>query len=136
MTQLKSKKKLLIIEDDPANLKFLQMYLNRYFEVTICDSDTAFYEKIENEIYDLILMDISIRGEKNGLELTRELKSDPKYSLIPVICYTAHALQKDRINAMDAGCDLFLNKPVNNAYLVRELKKFLDKRDLAIDNDS
>lgn len=133
MNQTKSKKKLLIIEDDPANLKFLQMYLNRYFDVTICDSDTSFYEKIENEIYDLILMDISIRGEKNGLELTKELKRDPKFSSIPVVCYTAHALQIDRINAKNAGCDLFLNKPVNNAYLVRELKKFLEESDIDFD---
>ena len=129
MNGIKIKKKLLIIEDDPANLKFLEMYLNRYFDVTICDSDTAFYEKIENETYDLILMDISIRGEKNGLELTKELKDNPKFSAVPVVCYTAHALQKDRINAKNAGCDLFLNKPVNNAYLVKELKKFFADND-------
>lgn len=134
MNGIKIKKKLLIIEDDPANLKFLEMYLNRYFDVTICDSDTAFYEKIESEIYDLILMDISIRGEKNGLELTKELKNNPKFSAVPVVCYTAHALQKDRINAKNAGCDLFLNKPVNNAYLVKELKKFFEDNDFDTDS--
>ena len=127
-----SKSKLLIIEDDTANIKFLQAYLKRYFDVSICDSDITFYEKIDNQIFDLILMDISINGGKSGLDLTRELKEDPKYAEIPVVCYTAHALQKDRVNAMNAGCDLFLSKPIDNKTLLGALLQFLDKRKLAL----
>ncbi|OGU59219.1 MAG: hypothetical protein A2V66_11375 [Ignavibacteria bacterium RBG_13_36_8] len=126
MKEKKDKKKLLIIEDDSESLRFLQAYLRRYFEVSTCDSDEAFYEKMERENFDIILMDISIKGKKNGLELTREIKQSPRFTKIPVICYTAHALQKDRVNAIKAGCDLFLSKPIDNKILLNSLFDFLD----------
>lgn len=106
-----TKPKLLITEDDFENQKFLQLFLNRYFIVDVCDSAQTFYELLNKEKYDIILMDISIKGEKNGLELTRELKNDPNHSSIPIICYTAHAFNKDRINALEAGCDIYISKP-------------------------
>lgn len=135
MNQKTSSKKLLIIEDDEQNLKFLVAYLSRYFSITTCDSDIAFYEKIKEDVYNLILMDISIKGVKNGLDLTRELKSNPEYSNIPVIFYTAHALHKDRVNAMEAGCDLFLSKPIDNNTLLNSLLSFLEKRDLSLERN-
>ena len=106
-----TKPRLLITEDDFENQKFLQLFLKRYFSVDVCDSAQTFYELMDKEKYDIILMDISIKGDKNGLELTRELKNDPDHSSIPVICYTAHAFNKDRINALDAGCDVYISKP-------------------------
>ncbi|MFA7227925.1 MAG: response regulator [Melioribacteraceae bacterium] len=105
------KPKLLITEDDLENQKFLQIFLKKYFSVDICDSSDSFYSLMSREKYDIILMDISIKGDKNGLELTKEVKNNPDYSHIPVICYTAHAFNKDRINALDAGCDVYLSKP-------------------------
>jgi DNA-binding response OmpR family regulator len=105
------KPRLLITEDDFENQKFLQLFLKKYFTVDICDSSDSFYQLMNREKYDIILMDISIKGEKNGLELTKEVKNNPDFSHIPVICYTAHAFNKDRINALDAGCDIYLSKP-------------------------
>lgn len=107
------KPKLLITEDDFENQKLLQFFLKKYFSVDICDSSETFYELIKTNKYDLILMDISIKGKKNGLELTKELKNDPDYSTIPIVCYTAHAFYKDRINALDAGCDVYISKPAD-----------------------
>jgi DNA-binding response OmpR family regulator len=106
-----AKPKLLIAEDDLENQKFLQLFLNKYFTVNICDSSITFYELLDKEKFDIILMDISIKGEKNGLQLTKELRESPNYSAIPIICYTAHALNRDRINALEAGCDVYLSKP-------------------------
>lgn len=117
--------KLLIAEDDPENQKFLQIFLERYFSVDICDSSESFYEFISCEKYDVILMDISIRGQKNGLELTKELKENPEYSKIPIVCYTAHAFNTDRINALDAGCDLYLSKPSDIRILLNSLMGFV-----------
>ncbi len=116
-----AKPKLLITEDDFENQKFLQLFLNRYFTVDICDSSLTFYELLSNEKYDIILMDISIKGEKNGLVLTKELKNNPNYSTIPIICYTAHAFNKDRINALEAGCDIYLSKPTDIHTLLNTL---------------
>lgn len=122
------KPKLLITEDDFENQKFLRLFLKRYFIVDVCDSSESFYNLMGREKYDIILMDISIRGDKNGLDLTREMKSNPEYSEIPVVCYTAHAFNKDRINALDAGCDVYLSKPSDIHTLLNTLFDLLKLR--------
>ena len=115
------KPKLLITEDDFENQKFLEMFLRRNFEVEVCDSDQSFYEHLNKIKFDIILMDISLRGNKNGLELTKELRNMPGYEKIPVVCLSAHAFKKDRDNALNAGADAFLTKPVENKLLLNTL---------------
>ncbi len=120
-----TKPRLLITEDDFENRKFLELFLKRYFIVDMCDSSEEFYSLMEKKNYDIILMDISIKGEKNGLELTREIKSDPARRDIPILCYTAHAFNKDRLNALDAGCDFYLSKPADIRTLLNSLAELL-----------
>jgi len=126
------KPRLLITEDDVENQKFLQFFLKRYFYVETCDSSDTFYEKINKNMYDVILMDISIKGNKNGLELTRELKSNPNLSKILVVCYTAHAFNKDRINALDAGCDAYISKPTDVYSLLNSLISLLQTKGIQL----
>ncbi len=115
------KPKLLVTEDDFENQKFLEMFLKRYFDVEICDSEQSFYDHLNKTKFDVILMDISLRGNKNGLELTSELRKMNGYENIPVICLSAHAFKKDRDNALNAGVDVFLTKPVENKVLLNTL---------------
>ncbi|MHB8904926.1 MAG: response regulator [Melioribacteraceae bacterium] len=122
------KPRLLITEDDFENQKFLQLFLKKYFMVDICNSSESFYNLMNREKYDIILMDISIKGDKNGLDLTREMRNNPDFSEIPVVCYTAHAFNKDRINALDAGCDIYLSKPSDIHTLLNALFDLLKLR--------
>jgi len=117
--------KLLIVEDDLENQKFLLYFLKKYFRLEFCDSAEVCYELLYKERSDIILMDISIRGFKNGLVLTKELKSNPLFSNIPVVCYTAHAYNEDRINAIEAGCDAYISKPTNYNILLNTLLKLV-----------
>jgi CheY-like chemotaxis protein len=117
------KYKILIVEDDFENQKFLKIFLSRTFQTNVCDSETTFYQKIEEGDYDIILMDISLKGNKDGLELIREIRKDPKRKDIPVVVLTAHAFQKDRENAFAAGADEFLTKPIMNNELLKAIKK-------------
>ncbi len=123
----KKKPKLLITEDDFENQKFLEMFLKRNFEVEICDSEQSFYDHLGKKKFDIILMDISLRGNKNGLELTKEIKKKPGYEKIPVVCLSAHAFKKDRDNALNAGVDVFLTKPVENKILLNTLMEAVNK---------
>ena len=122
------KPKLLVTEDDFENQKFLEMFLRRNFDVEICDSEQSFYEHLNTTKFDVILMDISLRGNKNGLELTKELRKMPGYEKIPVVCLSAHAFKKDRDNAMNAGVDVFLTKPVENKVLMSTLLDAVTKK--------
>lgn len=131
-----AKPKLLITEDDYENRKFLELFLRRYFQVDVCDSSESFYSLISKHNYDIILMDISIKGGKNGLELTKEMKSNPELSSIPIVCYTAHAFNKDRLNALDAGADAYISKPSDIRVLLNSLIDLLKGKGFDIKDQS
>jgi len=115
------KPKILVVEDDYENQRFLQLFLKKNFIVFACDSEQSFYQYLNSYQINVILMDISLRGEKDGLQLTREIKSNEKFKDIPVVCLTAHAFPQDRENALNAGVDIFFTKPVDNSYLMETL---------------
>jgi len=121
MTDEKRKPKLLIVEDDYENQRFLQIFLKRTFDLDLCDNSEDFYDKINNSKFDIILMDISLRGNKDGLQLTKEIREREDYKDVPVVGLSAHAFQRDKENAQRAGVDVFLTKPVQNDVLYSAL---------------
>jgi len=128
MSDTPTKPKLLVVEDDYENQKFLQIFLKRKFEIDICDSSDTFYEKLKEKKFDIILMDISLRGKKDGLQLTREIREQEEYKNLPVVGLSAHAFQRDKDNAYNAGVDVFLTKPVQNDVLMDTLVKTLESK--------
>ena len=122
------KPRLLIVEDDYENQKFLQIFLKRKFDLQLCDSGDTFYERLSEFEFDIILMDISLRGSKDGLQLTKEIRENEKYKHLPVVGLSAHAFQKDKDNAYKAGVDTFLTKPVQNDVLMDTLLKALEQK--------
>ena len=122
------KPRLLIVEDDYENQKFLQIFLKRKFDLKLCDSGDTFYERLSESEFDIILMDISLRGSKDGLQLTKEIRESEKYKHLPVVGLSAHAFQKDKDNAYNAGVDIFLTKPVQNDVLMDTLLKALEQK--------
>lgn len=116
---------LLIVEDDIENLKFLKILLKNNFQIESCDNAEDFMSILDQKNIDVILMDITIRGSKDGLQLTKEIKNNSKYSHIPIVGLTAHAFQKDKLNAMRAGVDYFFTKPVDGIILRDKLLSFV-----------
>lgn len=124
----RAKPRLLIVEDDPENQKFLNIFLKNKFEMDFCDSAESFYLKLRDRKYDIILMDISLRGTKDGLQITRELRSNPDYQNMPIVGLSAHAFQKDKENAYNAGIDIFMTKPVQGHILLESLASALKQK--------
>ena len=118
-------KTLLIVEDDKLNRDALRIFLKNKYKIETCDSEKPFFRIISSQRIDLIIMDISINGEKNGLELTEEIKKNPVYKNIPVICLTAHTRKTDERNAFSAGVDAFITKPVSNKVVLEVIEEFL-----------
>ena len=70
-------------------------------------------------------MDIAIKGSKDGLQITEELKNSEQYKNIPIICLSEHVLDRDKKRAYEAGADVFLEKPVKNDKLLNTIKKMV-----------
>jgi two-component system, sensor histidine kinase and response regulator len=112
------KKVVLVVEDDFLNQIAIKRYIEKMYITLITDSSDSAMEIIKRGDIDLILMDISINGSKNGLELTKELKESKEFSHIPVIAVTAHAFEKDKQRALEAGCNDYLAKPFSKESLL------------------
>ncbi|MEJ5351553.1 MAG: response regulator [Melioribacteraceae bacterium] len=128
------KPKILISEGDEDNRKFLKKFLGKFFLVVTCDSAESVYSHLQKDKFDLIILEIALRGRKNGLELAKELKSHKDYAHIPILCYTGYAYHQDRINALEAGCDMYLSKPTDIRILLDTLFKLLNKKDESFSN--
>jgi two-component system cell cycle response regulator DivK len=114
--------KILLVEDNEMNRDMLSRRLIRKgFEVMIAVDGEQAAELLTNDLPDLILMDISLPG-KDGHQITREIKSDPRTANLPVIALTAHAMVGDREKALAAGCDDYDSKPVDMSRLMGKIQ--------------
>ncbi len=117
-------KTVLIVEDDPKNLKLLrdvlEMFGYRSLEAT---NGREGVELAMERKPDLILMDIQM-PVMNGLEASKLLKADPETKTIPIIALTGYAMKGDERRTGDAGCDGYLSKPYDIMALEKEVGKF------------
>lgn len=128
MTPSEKTDKILIVEDDYQSLKFLEMVLSKKFQVITCTSPEKFQQCISENDFDLVLMDVSLKGMKSGLDLVKELKKDPDHFNVPVACLSARVFSEDEEKAYRAGADLYLRKPVSNDLLLKKLTSLLEKK--------
>ena len=119
------KYKILLVEDDNDSIKIFQRMLNEY-QLDFCESEISLYNKLSENNYDLILMDIGLAGSKDGIQLIDQLKKDKKYSSIPIVCITSRAYPAQETLAMNAGADAYVTKPVNKTKLISIINRILD----------
>ncbi len=118
---MKNFPRLLIVEDDDWIIQIFEKVLKNHFTVDIAQTISQFYSAIEQNTYDVFLVDLSLRSEKNGLILIEELRGIEKYKTTPIVVVTANALRKDRDGAIKAGATKFITKPVENNVLLKEV---------------
>ncbi len=111
------KEKILIVEDNPRDMRLLDMTLRAkgYSLLKATDGEKAL-DMVIRERPDLIIMDIQL-PKINGLEVTRKLRNTLAFSHIPIIAITAYAMKGDKERAIEAGCDAYLSKPINTRQL-------------------
>jgi two-component system cell cycle response regulator DivK len=118
---------ILIVDDNPANLKMLRITLAvaGYDVQTAVDAEQAI-AVLASFRPRLILMDIQLPG-MDGLELTRRLKADPATRDAIVLAVTAYAMKGDEQRALDAGCDGYVTKPINTRTLATTVARSLER---------
>jgi len=118
-------KKILIAEDNPQNMRLLEMLLGAkgYTLLKATDGEEAVNLATTGRP-DLIIMDIQL-PKMNGLEATRKLRQLPDFSHTPIIAITAYAMKGDREKLLAAGCDAYLSKPINTRELPEIISEML-----------
>ncbi|HEY9163014.1 MAG TPA: ATP-binding protein, partial [Magnetovibrio sp.] len=107
-------RKILYVEDNPANLQLMEMIVAKHDNLVLVSAHNAEVglTMAESELPDLILMDIHLPG-MNGVEAMQTLRKNPATASIPIIAVSANAMPKDIEQALDAGFDDYLTKPIN-----------------------
>jgi two-component system cell cycle response regulator DivK len=110
---------ILYIEDNPDNMMLVQRALEaRGYRLLKAKNGLEGVNVAESESIDLILLDINL-PDIDGYEVANRLRTSQKHELsrVPIIAVTANALKGDAEKALDAGCDVYMSKPIN----IREL---------------
>jgi two-component system cell cycle response regulator DivK len=119
---------ILIIEDNPANMKLASLLLRNASHTVLCaiDAETGLTLARADQP-DLILMDIQLPG-MDGLAATALLKQDPATAAIPIIALTAMAMKEDQEKTKVAGCDAYIAKPLRYKELYAAIDTLLVKK--------
>ncbi len=113
---------LLVVEDDPDTQTMMRMMLHNLFEVRVASDRDAVRDTLAEEpAIDAVLMDISLKGGEDGLQLTRFLRSQARFRRVPIVAVTAHASSEHQRMALEAGCDAVLTKPVKREQILAAL---------------
>lgn len=124
-TDAGAKVRALLVEDETLTIEFMRTILAQECDLIEARTADQAMAALTRDSVDVIFMDISLSGDRDGLELTQELKASPAFSHIPVIAITAHGFAQDRQRCIDAGCDAYMCKPVCKEELMKVVKTLL-----------
>ncbi len=128
--------KILIVEDNPINLKLAKLLLSlEGYEIATAINATEMFSALETFVPQLILMDLQLPG-KNGLDITRELRLQQKYKNVCIIALTAYAMKGDEEKTKLVGCDGYLTKPISVASFTIEIAKYLAAQKTILKNSA
>jgi two-component system cell cycle response regulator DivK len=120
-------KRVLIVEDNPLNMKLLRDVLEAHGYETISTGEgTEGVALACDQQPDLILMDLQL-PDISGYEAVRRLKEHPPTRTIPVVAVTAFAMSGDKRKALTSGCDGYLPKPIGLRDFIEMVERFIGR---------
>jgi len=129
-----TKNNILIVEDNPINLKLIKVTLiKRGYNVVAAEDAEKALTLLKEFHPDLILMDLQLPG-MDGLQLTRILKKNPVTKDIIIIALTAYAMKGDEEVALNSGCDGYISKPIDTQTLHLTIENLLNTHTTLIQN--
>ena len=137
---------IYLIEDD-ASIREIEEYAlkNTGYEVATFERATPFFDKLEELLPDLIILDVMLPDE-NGIDIVKQLRGSSITKSIPVIMVTAKTSELDLVKGLENGADDYIKKPFSVMELISRVKallrrtleedvKKLEIDELSIDND-
>ncbi len=124
------KQRILVVDDDKSIVKILRGYLEQSgFDVLVAfDGETALHT-LRRERPDLLLLDLML-PDRDGWDITRLIRADPRLSATPIIMLTARAEDTDKIIGLELGADDYVTKPFNAREVVARVRAQLRRSQL------
>lgn len=117
--------KILVVEDEPNNMKLMTFILKKYgHEPVEAVNGMEGIEKATSLHPDLILMDIRL-PDFDGLEAARRIRKNVNMKQVPIIAATSQMIEGYRNEIIKAGCNGFIQKPINPLTIMGELENIL-----------
>jgi len=117
--------RILVVEDNAINRELLCDWLEAQDYAVLSAEDLGGAQRLlQGEQLDAVLLDVQL-GNEDGLSLAAWMRQQPRFSGIPVIAVTAHALVTEQQRFLQSGCNACISKPIDFKLLSRELDKWL-----------
>lgn len=116
---------ILIVEDDEPTQMLMQQILPETYDVDVVSDAEAALEAVRTAPYDLVLMDIGLKGKRDGIDLFYEMKEMEHWGDTKAIAVTAYALPGDRERILEAGFDDYVAKPFMRGDFLRAIAEVL-----------
>ena len=117
-------KKILIVDDSPAQVKLIQGLLEREGYAPFGLNDPKLVEETIHSLQPLVILLDVVMPDRNGFQVCRDLKTSNEFKGIPVIMVTSKDTASDRFWGEQQGADGYLTKPFSREDLLRAVRRF------------
>jgi len=125
MMSMEDKGTILYVEDNPDNRTLVRrILLSEDYKLLEATTAQEALDIVQTTRPDLILMDINM-PDMDGYALTARIKKMPNFERVPILALTANVMRGDREKTLEAGCDGYIQKPIDIDQLVKEIERFL-----------
>jgi two-component system cell cycle response regulator DivK len=125
MMPMEDKGTILYVEDNPDNRMLVRrILLSEDYSLIEAKNAGEALDVLKTTKPDLILMDINM-PDMDGYTLTAKIKTTPGFERIPILALTANVMRGDREKTLEAGCDGYIQKPLDIDQLLKEIERFL-----------
>lgn len=118
----------LYVEDDFANRHIVKLFLKNVCDLETAEEGETALKLAAEKKYEIILMDINLGGEMNGMEVVKEILKMPQYIHTPIIAVTAYAMDKDKDEFLKSGFTHYISKPFKKDEIVNLVNSATENR--------
>lgn len=116
---------ILVVEDDPASRKLIRTLLRAHgYEIVEAEDLDGAQAALARALPRLVLLDLRLH-DRNGLDLVRWIRDDPRLAHLPVVAVTAQAMHEDADRVLRAGVDGYVSKPIDTRRFTRLVEEII-----------
>lgn len=120
---------ILLVDDEEEILDFLERILKNKYEILRAGDGKEALELLEKELVNLIVSDVMM-PEVDGFQLCKQIKSRIEFSHIPIILLTAKNTIQAKVEGLELGADVYIEKPFSKEHLLAQIASLLNNRNI------